>query len=212
MLDQRMLSYFCRHNNAVLLKDMKTLIWIIYHSNTCNQKETKQVGYLCFIWSFKWTWLGQPWPLGPLPHALKIASWSNASHCFVRFLSQFERDVSMNPLCRRFLLHEWQLRLDWHQHWESRLAALWKRHCQRYKYFLSSQHSTWCTYIDWFKKYLTVVSFIFPRGVSVCSQCPRPADDRGRDTDPLPGPHWPSLHPELWFCFKWESKSYWYWT
>lgn len=46
------------------------------------------------------------------------------------------------------------------------------------------------------------------RGVPVPSGSLRPAADRGPDPDPSPGPHWPSLHPELWFCINWEFRSY----
>lgn len=46
------------------------------------------------------------------------------------------------------------------------------------------------------------------RGVPVPSESPRPAADWGPDSDPSPGPHWPSLHPELWFCINWELRSY----
>lgn len=35
------------------------------------------------------------------------------------------------------------------------------------------------------------------RGIPACGERPGSAADWGPDPDPSPGPHWPSLHPEL---------------
>lgn len=52
------------------------------------------------------------------------------------------------------------------------------------------------------------ISFVFHRGVPVCRCIPRPAADWGPDTDPPPGPLGSSLHPALWFCANWESRTH----
>lgn len=46
------------------------------------------------------------------------------------------------------------------------------------------------------------------RGIPACSGRSRPAADWGPDPDPSPGPHWPSLHPQLWFCLNWAFEPH----
>ena len=52
------------------------------------------------------------------------------------------------------------------------------------------------------------ICFVFHRGVPVCRCVARPAADWGPDTDPPPGPLRASLHPALWFCTNWESRTH----